>query len=342
VEIGQGGMPGIDLPEKEIPPALVPFAGQDNAPAEDEESEDLDDTEPDAAEVDAQPEADAEQEAKPEPAAKALLDDLHAWRRKCKAAGKLTGFASDAIPFHLTHAVKTLGADDWQRGFAWLPLYAALKARRQPDRAYEERLRKQIAAILKRQLDEATAAIAAGEPVDYTAMAAEVKRAILPSLTNAALDEAIAQAGTVGLTFDIAVVNEAALAWAAEYSFELIKGISATTQKLVSQGVGAFVSTPGMTVGELRSMLEAGFSETRASMIATTEVTRAYTQGTQIAQAELAEAGIRMQRIWNTSGDEVVCQICYPLNGKPESEWGGEELPGHVNCRCWDTLEVAE
>jgi HK97 family phage portal protein len=311
----------------EVPPALVPFAGV-NQPPEQPEDTAAPEPEPPAANA----EADAEQGVKPEPAAKALLDDLHAWRRKCKTAGKLTGFASDAIPFHLTHAVKTLGADDWQRGFAWVPLYAALKARRQPDRVYEDKLRKQIAAILKRQLDDATQAIAAGESVDYTAMAAEVKRAILPSLTNAALDEAIAQAGTVGLTFDIAVVNAAALEWAAKYSYELIKDISATTQKLVSHGVSAFIETPGMTVGELRSMLEAGFSETRASMIATTEVTRAYTQGTQIAQAELAEAGIRMQRIWNTSGDEVVCQICEPLNGKPESEWGGDELPGHVNC----------
>ena len=97
-----------------------------------------------------------------------------------------------------------------------------------------------------------------------------------------------------------------------------------------------------MTVGELRSLLERGFSEQRAAAIATTEVTRAYTQGTQITQAQLAEAGIRMQRICHSSGDEMVCDICGPLDGKPEGEWGEVELPAHVNCRCFDTLELAE
>ena len=340
VEISPGGMPGIDLPEKEIPPALAPFAGQDNQPAEDDESADEAAAPEDAEQPAAQPEADAERAAKPL-FGKALLDDLHAWRRKCKAQGRLAEFASGAIPAHMVIAVKACGAEDWQRGFDWLPQYAALKAQRQPDRAYETRLRKQIAALLQRQLDAAAEAIAAGEQVDYEAFANEVKRAILPSLTNAALDEALAQAAVTGITFDIAVINAAALEWATKYSYELVKGISETTQKLVSKGVSAFIETPGMTVGELRSVLAPAFGEVRAEMIATTEVTRAYTQGTQITQAQLAGAGITMERIWHTSNDERVCPICEPHNGQPESEWGSDELPGHINCRCWDTLQVA-
>jgi HK97 family phage portal protein len=339
VEVGPGGLPGIDLPEKEIPPALAPFAGQEP----DEQQEEGED--------EAEPEEGAEEagaeEAERLPLPKAmldagLLDDLRAWRRKCKAQERLAEFASTAIPPYLTQAVKTLGADDWQRGFEWLPLHAALKARRQPDRAYEERLRKLIAKILAGQLDSASAAIAAGEDVDYAAMASEIKRAVLPSLTNAAIDEALAQAAMTGITFDIAIINDRALEWAMQYSYELIKDISATTQKLVSKGIAAFVETPGMTVGELRSLLAPAFGDTRANMIATTEVTRAYTQGTQITQERLADAGIQMQRVWNTSNDEGVCDICEPLNGKPESEWEGVELPGHVNCRCWDTLEIAK
>jgi hypothetical protein len=314
-EIAPGGIPGVDVPEKPAPVIMPPgeqAESEDEPPAQERESE----------------------------RGKALLDDLHAWRRKCKAQGRLAEFTSGAIPSHLTTAVKACGSEDWQRGFDWLPQYVALKARRQPDRAYEERLRKMIAKILAQQLDSASAAIAAGEAVDYTAMATEVKRAVLPTLTNAALDEALAQAALTGITFDIAVINDRALEWAMQYSYELIKGISETTQKLVSKGITAFIETPGMTVGELRSLLAPAFGDTRADMIATTEVTRAYTQGTQITQAQLAKAGVQMQRIWNTSGDERVCSICSPLNDKPESEWGGVGLPGHVNCRCWDTLEV--
>ena len=130
-----------------------------------------------------------------QPGAKALLDDLRAWRRKCKAQDKLAPFDSAAIPFHMRHAVKALAAEDWQRGFEWVGQLAALKAKRQPDRAYEDRLRKLIAAILKRQLDAATATIAAGGTLDYADMAAEVKRAVLPSLTNAAIDEALRASG---------------------------------------------------------------------------------------------------------------------------------------------------
>ena len=137
-----------------------------------------------------------------------------------------------------------------------------------------------------------------------------------------------AQAGAVGLTFDIAVINDAALEWAKNYSFELVKGITDTTQKLVSKGVSAFVETPGMTVGELRSLLERGFSEQRAAAIATTEVTRAYTQGTQITQAQLAEAGIRMQRIWHASGDELVCDLCGPLDGWRNGSGAAKNCPG--------------
>jgi hypothetical protein len=96
VEIGPGGMPGIDLPEKEIPPALAPFAGQ-NPPPEQPTAE----TPPEEAAPDANPEADAEQEAKPlfgkaQPDA-ALLDDLRAWRRKCKTQERLAEFDSVVI-----------------------------------------------------------------------------------------------------------------------------------------------------------------------------------------------------------------------------------------------------
>ena len=96
VEISPGGMPGIDLPEKEIPPALAPFAGQDNQPAEDDESADEAAAPEDAEQPAAQPEADAERAAKPL-FGKALLDDLHAWRRKCKAQGRLAEFDSAYI-----------------------------------------------------------------------------------------------------------------------------------------------------------------------------------------------------------------------------------------------------
>jgi HK97 family phage portal protein len=276
----------------------------------------------------------------PDAHALVILADLRNWRRKCTKRGELADWVSEVIPAHVASAVKALGVDGWERGFEWLTRYDGLKARREPDRVYEEKLRRIIQKVLAAQLDEASDNIVNGLPVDYEAMANELKRAMLPALTNAAIDEAVAQAATVGISFDIVAINTAALEWATKYSFELIKDLTETTRNLVSKGVTAFIETPGMTVGELRGLLERGFSPARASMIATTEVTRAYTQGTQITQAELREAGVNMERVWNTSGDERVCEICSPLNNKPESEWGGDELPGHGGCRCFDTLRT--
>lgn len=49
-----------------------------------------------------------------------------------------------------------------------------------------------------------------------------------------------------------------------------------------------------------------------------------------------------MEQVWRTSGDERVCPICGPLNGKRKSEgWSGVTgpPPAHVNCRCWVTLD---
>jgi hypothetical protein len=41
-----------------------------------------------------------------------------------------------------------------------------------------------------------------------------------------------------------------------------------------------------------------------------------------------------MEAVWRTLRDEKVCTLCGPLDGKPESEWGVDAPPRHVNCRC--------
>ena len=83
----------------------------------------------------------------------------------------------------------------------------------------------------------------------------------------------------------------------------------------------------------------------RAEVIATTEVTRAYSAATNETQALLNETGLQMERVWNTQNDELVCPICGPLNQQPESVWAGEfpeGPPAHPNCRCGESLRVVE
>lgn len=86
-EISPGGIPGVDVPEKPapiiMPPGAQPQEGEDEQPAEGEDEQGQPEETPD------------EEEA--QPSAKALLDDLRAWRRKCKTQDKLAEFSSRYI-----------------------------------------------------------------------------------------------------------------------------------------------------------------------------------------------------------------------------------------------------
>lgn len=147
----------------------------------------------------------------------------------------------------------------------------------------------------------------------------------------------------VPIVWDVAVIARDAVDWAAEYSYRLVTNINSNTEALLRRVVSRWVETPGMTIGDLRKELAPAFGEYRAQMIAVTETTRAFAQGNQIVQRELQSAGIRMERRWNTSNDELVCPVCAPNDGKFESEgWTAAGPPAHPNCRCWETLGVRE
>ena len=82
-------------------------------------------------------------------------------------------------------------------------------------------------------------------------------------------------------------------------------------------------------------------------MIASTEVTRAYAEGTQAAYRE---AGVIERMQWRTARDEIVCPICGALHnvqaalGQPfVNPQNGREYfpPAHPRCRCW-VVPVAE
>jgi hypothetical protein len=211
----------------------------------------------------------------------------------------------------------------------------------EPDRAAEEALRLQLQAVLQAQRARIAQAIADGAEIDWDAIAAELRGVIAPALASAATSQAVAYAAGLNIPLDIAKINVAAWAWANQYSYELVSGINATTQALVSQVTAQFIATPGMTVGDIVAALETTFGPIRAQMIAVTETTRAYSQANRITQAMLREMGVETVLIWQTEKDDKVCELCGPLDGLPETEWGGAgEPPAHVNCRCWTTSKV--
>jgi hypothetical protein len=78
-------------------------------------------------------------------------------------------------------------------------------------------------------------------------------------------------------------------------------------------------------------------------MIAVTEITRAQSLATRYYQEYLRRAGITMVRVWRTNRDDLVCAVCGPLNGKPESAWADRYpngAPAHAGCRCTHTLQL--
>jgi hypothetical protein len=137
---------------------------------------------------------------------------------------------------------------------------------------------------------------------------------------------------------DWALVNERASAWASNYSFELVRGITETTKRQLQRAISAYFA--GQTRGQLEERIRRWFSPVRAEMIAVTEVTRAAAMGEMTAFEELKAQGIEMGIVWQTNRDELVCPICAPRNGKKRGDGWQEPPPAHPRCRCWINLEL--
>lgn len=139
------------------------------------------------------------------------------------------------------------------------------------------------------------------------------------------------------------LANNAAAQWAMGYGYELVRGLLDTTRDRLQAEVAEYIRN-SETIGQLTARIRSasGFSEERARMIAVTEVTRAFYQGS-LASWRASEVIEKKQ--WNTNNDEIVagCPICAPMNGKVtalDEEWehperGPVSIPAHPRCRCW-------
>ena len=131
--------------------------------------------------------------------------------------------------------------------------------------------------------------------------------------------------------------------WLADYMPSFNREINVTTQRVLTNVIAQWRTTEGMTVQDVAKALEPAVGKARASSIAITETTRAASQATVEYQKYLGERGIRMERIWNTDADDLVCPICVPLNGKGEDVWIADYPlgpPAHVRCRCDTGLRI--
>jgi SPP1 gp7 family putative phage head morphogenesis protein len=159
-------------------------------------------------------------------------------------------------------------------------------------------------------------------------------------LTKAAQDGISLFADAITIGMDYTATNTDAAKWARQYTYDLIKGIDDTTREAVRSAISGFIETPGMTIGDVMDALPYG--EIRAQMIATTEITRSYAQGNQLAGEAMKKEwpDVEVVKKWYTNNDDRVCDICGPMDGEevpidePFSS-GDDQPPAHVNCRCW-------
>lgn len=141
----------------------------------------------------------------------------------------------------------------------------------------------------------------------------------------------------IGFGFDYTLVNKDARQWAEAYSYELVSGITETTQAHLRQTIKQWVDN-GLPLSSLRRELTPVFGRDRAELIAVTEVTRAYSEGNRIAYAA---SGVVEEIIWRTATDERVCPVCGPLADKKaplKTGFAGVRSnfpPAHPRCRCW-------
>jgi hypothetical protein len=157
------------------------------------------------------------------------------------------------------------------------------------------------------------------------------------------------------------LVNEAAVDWAKDYTYNLVGELNVTSRRYLGKelemlnditrklqvSLQEYFQTPS-NIGELSERLAGTFGPQRARTIAVTETTRAASEGEQEVARQLAAQGIKMQPIWITANDEIVrqCPICWPRHGRKIGvEIPNEYPPAHPNCRCgviYDFIEREE
>jgi SPP1 gp7 family putative phage head morphogenesis protein len=145
-------------------------------------------------------------------------------------------------------------------------------------------------------------------------------------------------------TFNLA--NPRAVAWFHEHggSVDYIAGIQENTGNRIKE-----IITEGLKNGQAYSQTAKqisdefdGFSRVRATRIAVYETAQAYEQGNMLLAQSLKDDGIEMEKMYQTSEDDLVSDLC---RGNQDDGWipldeyhssGVQEPPGHVNCRCFE------
>lgn len=143
-----------------------------------------------------------------------------------------------------------------------------------------------------------------------------IQRAVQLSLAAAA-EELI---GELDVDYSFTLKNPRAIAYVEEHGAALVKGISETTRGYIRTVIRDGVDS-GWSYNRIAEELTSRFSdfavgrpqdhiESRAHLIAVTEVGNAYEEGNTIVINDLVDAGLVMEKSWSTVGDDKVSDGC--------------------------------
>lgn len=149
----------------------------------------------------------------------------------------------------------------------------------------------------------------------------------------------------VKIDFAFNAENQSAIDWADRHAAELIDGISETSREAINNAIADALES-GDLADALDEILAAVGDTERARLIARNETMRAVSEGQRQAWAQAVDEGFLTgdeRRTWITVGDEKVCPICEPLDGRLADldgtyPGGYDGPPAHVSCRCTEGL----
>ena len=161
-----------------------------------------------------------------------------------------------------------------------------------------------------------------------------LKEHIQEAAEMAARAAVMALARTEGIEIAWDLVNERVREWAAKYTYELVSGITDTSQALLQDKLTTWIASGEHLDKLVDALNESGmWGAVRAEMIGTTEVTRAYAEGNRAAWTE---SGVVDSYRYRTGADDIVCEICQPFEG---DEFPLDDVdhspPLHTRCRCF-------
>jgi len=153
----------------------------------------------------------------------------------------------------------------------------------------------------------------------------------------------IADVGTANIAFDLS--NPRAVAWFSEHagSVKYIKGIQTTTQNQIKTILTHSIDT-GQSYNKTAKIISekfTGFSRQRAQTIAVHESAQAFESGGYLAEQQMIDAGLVLEKAWRDSGDELVTPECQENSDAGWLPFDGVFPSGHLHpprfpgCRCW-------